>query len=414
MAVYSIGISRAFGYDASVTVADFVRTPSVWDPWKRQVVFNNHPLFSFLERLVFAATGSTSETTMRVLPILFASVAVGATVWFLSERWSLTGSVIGGLLLAANPVFLSNSRDVRGYSLIVLCSVVSTAMLLRTTERSRAVYLVALTAGAMTHIYMLAVIPCHAAYLLARRRVHRPWVPLWLVSGAAGLVAFIPSIPSLGLRGRLFRPAFPIELLRAGLGETPLAVALASIVILVCISRLRNHAWAIGLGAAMVTVVWLYGPADLYPRFFVWATPLLSVAVAVAVTRDRRIAPLALAAVVLTLAPQLRPLRTDDLANRGGAHALAPYQHPCVLGWPSEAMGPYGSPRFSAVGAPAGLDACDAALVLEPNAQPELTSAARRRFTSVRTLPATMPALLFSDPFRATVKAEHPEDRTFQ
>src|SRR3954467_6764016 len=64
---YLVGAGRAFGYDASVTVANFVRTPSLLDPLRRQVVYNNHVAFSFLEHVIYTVSGSSSERTMRVL-----------------------------------------------------------------------------------------------------------------------------------------------------------------------------------------------------------------------------------------------------------------------------------------------------------------------------------------------------------
>jgi len=52
--VYFIGAGRAYGYDASVTVHQFVVTPSLLDPLHRQALYNNHVLFSFVDHLVYA------------------------------------------------------------------------------------------------------------------------------------------------------------------------------------------------------------------------------------------------------------------------------------------------------------------------------------------------------------------------
>ena len=45
---YMVGSSRAFGFDASVTMFHFVDGPPSWAV-TRQVAFNNHPLFSLIE-----------------------------------------------------------------------------------------------------------------------------------------------------------------------------------------------------------------------------------------------------------------------------------------------------------------------------------------------------------------------------
>src|SRR6266700_1535169 len=46
-ALYMIGAGRSYDYDSSETVGTFVATPSLLDPLRRQLGFNNHPLFSF-------------------------------------------------------------------------------------------------------------------------------------------------------------------------------------------------------------------------------------------------------------------------------------------------------------------------------------------------------------------------------
>jgi hypothetical protein len=398
VAVYSVGATRSFGYDAAVTVQHFVRTPSIWDPWRRAVVFNNHPLLSFLDRLLFAATGSASEPMMRAIPIAAAGAAVGLSVWLLSGRWSTLGATIGGLLVAVNPTMATRSRDVRGYSLMVLCSVVCAGTLVRDTKRDHFVYGVALTAGALTHIYTLALVPCHAAYLLGRRRPMRPWVKQWALAAIAGALALLPALGSLGARGRLFRPDFPATLARAALGGVPLAVAATLVLVAAGLGRLSARLPEVLVGVFLVLAVWLYGPFDLYPRFFLWAVPLLAVAVAVAVDRAPRLAWVGGLAVLLTLGPQLGSLRQPELANRSGARLLATVRRPCAMGWSTEGMGPYRAPRVRQVDSPTDLVGCDAALVLKPAAHGALVAAARRRFSRTRRLRAATGGLLFTSP----------------
>ena len=79
-AAYLIGSGRALDYDGSVTVANFVRTPSLLDPFRRQVVFNNHPAFSFIEHIVYSVTGSTNGWVLRLVPIGAAAACVGLLV----------------------------------------------------------------------------------------------------------------------------------------------------------------------------------------------------------------------------------------------------------------------------------------------------------------------------------------------
>ena len=119
---YMIGANRAYSYDASVTMQNFV-TGSLGDIFTRQAVYNNHPALSLIEHIVWVVTGSSDETTMRVAPALFAAVAVGLLSWRIGRRWGLAAGFAGGVILAAHPT-LTDQRDVRGYSLAVMAIVV--------------------------------------------------------------------------------------------------------------------------------------------------------------------------------------------------------------------------------------------------------------------------------------------------
>src|SRR5438067_9318335 len=85
-AVYMIGSSRSFGYDAAATFANFVATPSIWDAFAvrsviptipiAEVATNDHVLISLLSHAVYSISGSRSEAVYRFLPAL----AAGGTV----------------------------------------------------------------------------------------------------------------------------------------------------------------------------------------------------------------------------------------------------------------------------------------------------------------------------------------------
>src|SRR2546429_6711180 len=64
-AVYLLGSGRNYDYDSSETVGMFVATRSLLDPFRRQDVFNNHPLLSFVDHLVYSA-GLQGPTALRV------------------------------------------------------------------------------------------------------------------------------------------------------------------------------------------------------------------------------------------------------------------------------------------------------------------------------------------------------------
>src|SRR5947207_8871852 len=138
-AVYMIGSSRSFGYDAAATFANFVATPSLWDAFAvrsviptipvTQVATNDHVLVSLLSHLIYSATGSRSEVVYRVLPALAGGATVGLSTGVLVRRFGLLAGACAGLYIAAVPLFVDNSRDLRGYSLAALGSVAGTILI---------------------------------------------------------------------------------------------------------------------------------------------------------------------------------------------------------------------------------------------------------------------------------------------
>src|SRR4051812_39318619 len=128
-AAYSVGAGRAMSLDSAATVGHFVLTPSWVDPLRRQVDLNNQPLFSFLERIVVRVSGSHSEPVLRFLPMLAAALTVGLLTVVAARRLGAVAGVTAGVVLATNATFVIESRDVRGYSLAALCSVVATVLL---------------------------------------------------------------------------------------------------------------------------------------------------------------------------------------------------------------------------------------------------------------------------------------------
>ena len=70
----SLGLARGFDLDSSITTSFFIATKSVGDAFTTGFVFNNHVFFSFLDHLVYSATGSQAPWLLRLLPLLFAGV----------------------------------------------------------------------------------------------------------------------------------------------------------------------------------------------------------------------------------------------------------------------------------------------------------------------------------------------------
>lgn len=349
LGAYLVGAGRSYGYDESLTVGMFVRVPSMLDPFRRQVVFNNHPLFSFLEHLVWSAGGGT-EAWLRVLPAVFGAGTVAVSGWWLAWRWGAPAAIVGAAVLATNPAFAGASRTVRGYSLLAFLAVVSTLLMMRLVagdERrwTGVAYVLVTAAGLAAHFYMGLVLVAHIAYVLSRGGAVAQWRARWYASSTLGALAYLGMADTMASaakgRGRHFYASFPLDAVRTVLGKNPLAVvSLALLVAAVC--RVVGMRRTVLLPAAVVTsllvVLWLVvQPQDLYPRFLVWLVPGVAACVTMAVARWRLAAAApALIAVIAMVVTEVPDWRADDMALPRAASivdaARARGDTPCAVG----------------------------------------------------------------------------------
>jgi len=255
-ACYSIGSSRAFDYDGSVTVVLFIRAP-ISAAIRGQYVFNNHPYFSLLEQFVWRITGSSSESTLRLLPVACAAGAVGIVGFVVSRRWGILAGGSAAAIVATNPVFIQESREVRGYSLMVLCAVVSSCILW-SRERlpwHRSVYVAAMGLGLGTHLFMFVVLAIHVVVVASSHRMSRSWECRWAVATAIGSVPYLFELRELLGRPhpRMFNPNFPLIAARDLLGHQWLTVAITGCLVALALWRYR-HSLALAAERKLRTV----------------------------------------------------------------------------------------------------------------------------------------------------------------
>ena len=367
---YLIGAGRAFGYDASVTMANFV-VGDTGDVFTRQVVFNNHPLFSFAEHVVWRLTGSTSEAAMRVAPALFAAAAVGLMAWRVAARHGGRAGVAAGICLAAHP-FLIEGRDARGYTLAVLAIVVMGVFVL---DRPHPVgFAAALAVGLATQLYVVVPGVALVGFLAVGGRLDRRWRQFTAAGMTVGFASYLGMARQMGRGGRLFRPDFPADALYELLGGSAVAVAAAiAVVAVAAIGRplRKDVAAATGILAAGTIAPWLLAPVDLYPRFTFYAVPALAYAMALAASRWRW--PVALTAVfgIAAVAPLIPRWTADELPNRELARSLPPGVDVCAVGTSARALQWY-VPELRA-----GED-CALGAILMGDPQAEVSARARR------------------------------------
>ncbi|HXY17533.1 MAG TPA: glycosyltransferase family 39 protein [Gaiellaceae bacterium] len=344
-AAYVVGAGRAYDYDSSETVGTFVATRSLLDPFRRQLQFNNHPLFSFLDHLVYSL-GGRGELALRVLPIAFAAVTVGVVTGWAARRWGGVAGWTAGLVLALNPSYAVLGRSVRGYSLLTLAAVVSSLLLIELLDRDRPrlwpVYAFALAVAVATHLYALFVLVGHLAFAASRGRLDRRllrWCALGLALGLSAYSLLARQMVGTALHepGR-FQPLFPERTAVALLGTSQTAIVLLASLLVVGSSMVSTRGLLSVVAALSLTlgVVWLVvTPRDLYPRFLVWLVPAVAILVGAATGRSRLALPLALFAAIAMARVDiprwtLNPLPSEQAADLvTDTRALG--DRPCVL-----------------------------------------------------------------------------------
>ena len=342
-----IGSSRSFGYDAAATFANFVATPSLWDAFAvrsviptipvTQVATNDHVLVSLLSHLIYSATGSRSEVVYRVLPALAGGATVGLSTGVLVRRFGLLAGACAGLYIATVPLFVDNSRDLRGYSLAALGSVAGTILIRgRGDRRSRwslAAYAVVMGLAIAAQLFAVVVLLCHLAWILTRRSRARliELAPAWTAAALIGLAANaniqVTEFVQHGLPAPLFYPTFPRDLVLFLVGAPvllPVGLWLAVVLLGVWVVRREAALWAaIAVLVVVVGVLWLgLKPAFLYPRFFVFLVPALGYLMAAAIARWWVLAPIVLLGAAAAAVGQATDYSRDPLALPQAAAAV--------------------------------------------------------------------------------------------
>lgn len=406
IAAYLPGSGRALDFDSAQTVGSYVRTSSLLDPIRSQRLFNNHPAFSLVEHAVYSVTGSAEEWVLRLAPITFAGGAVAVLVAALHRHVGALPAICGGLFVATNPTVIELSRAVRGYSLLLLCGVLSSVALGRLVAGGpdrgglawSAVYVAAVAVGTATHLYMVAIVLGHIAVVAARRQLGEAWAKRYIFGLAIGgsiYAAMLPDMVEATRLERVFKPAFPVRVAEVVLGSGVAAGMLAVVVLVgaAIIVRRRHDLLAAGLtvGAA-VAVTWLgMRSVHLEARFHVWLVPAAAALAAVAIARYRGLAVPVLVAAVLNAAsvtdgyvddPNTQPELAALLARaeqRGLQGCVTSYSVLPILAYTS---------AFDVVVEPGELAGCDLVVVPFPNLDGDLAELARAEMPAEATFDA--------------------------
>jgi len=414
-----VGSSRSFGYDAAATFANFIATPSLLDAFAvrsviptipvTQVATNDHVLLSLLSHVIYSLSGSRSEVVYRIIPALAGGATVGVSVAALARRFGLLAALCAGVFLATDPIFVDNSRDLRGYSLAALGSVVATLLLAGPLPRRRlAAYALVMGLAIAAQLFAAVVLVCHIAWILATRR----WgdagrlLPAWLGAAAIGVAAnasiYYLELTRHGLPPPLFNPTFPRDLLLFLVGAPVLlSVALWPAVVLLGVWTQRREVWlwtTVVVVAIAVAVLWLVlKPAFLYPRFFIFLVPACAFLVAAAVKRWWVLGPVVVAGAIAAVVGQTPTYLEDPLALPEAASVVesmhATGHTACVVHSDEQILSAYTS-DFAVVTSADQLGGCDAVVVVSWGVDLSLRDEAARELPNLTTLPAYYPAVV--------------------
>ena len=419
-AVYLIGSNRSFGYDAAATFANFIATPSLWDAFAvhsvmptielKSIASNDHVLLSFLSHLIYSATGSRSEAVYRLLPAVAAGGTVGVMAAVLSRKFGMLAGVSAALYIAAVPLFVDNARDVRGYSLAALCSVLAT-VLLASDERTRArriAYALLMGLAIAAQLFAAVVLVAHVMWIATRRDV-KPIIqlaPAWVVAALIGVAAnaniqFMELLQH-GYPPSLFNPDFPRDLVLFLLGAPvllPIGLWLSAAGLGLWVLRAEPWLWAsVAVIVVVVAILWLgLKPAYLYPRFFIFLVPGCAFLMAAAIARWKVLAPVVLVGVVAAVISQATGYTEDPLALRQAAafvdrtHAAG--RTACVIHADEQVLAAY-TTNFKVVSSADQLSGCDAVVVVSWNVDLALRDQAAQQFPRKTVLPAYYPAVV--------------------
>ena len=325
---------------------------------------SNHVLHSALASLMIDANGGVNELVLRT-PALLAGIACVPAMFGLAR--TVDGDrfgIIAAAVMAFMPVAVLESVDARGYSLMMLFTILTTWQVVRISDGHRAAalwYAAFATLGCWSH-FAFAFVPLgHALLALSwvlRRHRRGPGLRLavgLLLGGVTTLLVLAPVLPSfLVLRGEFVatdgdEPSlFGIEARQAllQLGGSWYPWAAVPGLALAILGGTESSRWprlriatAASVGGGLVTgIVLLAGDGWLYARFLLFLVPGAVLLVAAGIRAlsflPQRSEPAYVAALVLAIgwctALVVRPSRQPI---RDAVEALAETAPPTMTAW---------------------------------------------------------------------------------
>jgi len=295
-------ITRSLGQDELYTAVHFVEVGSLWNTMTSIGAFNNHVGYSLMARFSQALLGH-SEWALRLPALLLGLLAICSVFVFarliLPPIWALAAT----MLLSISPPHVIWSVSARGYSGLILCTIVSSYLYFKLLRHRNfldgAVYVVVSVCGIYIHLYAAFVTLVQILLFLylvkspkATKQFDLPVIEFsfhilsrcFFVIVSMSILLYVPLVGSflhdlVGRGRRSFIPYFPWFVLQELTASQSLPIILIFLAFsligyfyLRCAHPLetRYFTW---LFIGPLLMMWMIRPFDLYTRFFIYWLP---------------------------------------------------------------------------------------------------------------------------------------------
>jgi hypothetical protein len=327
-----------------------VRIAALPLPTFARFVAGGEPNMALFHALLWpVAQAHPSDTVLRVLPMAAASLALGATYLLGCRVFNRPTAAVAVALLAVHGLASRYASEVRGYSLLVLLTVVCALALIEAVESDRAwawrLFTVCAVLGLATHFVAVLTIGAQlVALLVVRERVDGRRLARTLVVLAAGLAVFAVAwvVGSQGGRVSWIPPLSGqqvLDVVKALGGGSVLAAALVGALAAFAswsVLRARSSEQSFP-GILLVCATWLpllgglivsVAQPIFLPRYYVAVLPPLALLVARALFALPRRPVLGVAAAAMVLAAVLVGRPNLDRNTREGTDDAVAYLMP--------------------------------------------------------------------------------------
>ena len=154
-------IDQSFWWDEIWSTMTFVKAQFLWDVVNSLgYYFNNHLLYSLLARAFIAVLGE-SESVARLPAVIMGLLAIVALFQFGKAFLGVSVGCLASLLLAVSAFHIDHSSEARGYSGLVLFSILSSYYFIKGLQAdgytSWMAYVLFTVLGFYSHVFMIAV-----------------------------------------------------------------------------------------------------------------------------------------------------------------------------------------------------------------------------------------------------------------